>query len=243
MERDTLDFGRPGIAGSITDTEGELLDDTTLESLDLIEIRVDCFSNLDRSHVIDQFNKARENGKPLIGTIRSKDEGGDRYIDDRRRLQLFELITDYAELIDIEARSPLFDDIREIVKSRSRILIASYHNFESTPGYSELSNFIDEYRDKGADIVKIATLASDKESLRTMTRLTMEFSNKWIITICMGQEGLITRIFFPMIGSIFTFASVGRPKAPGQVSVVELRRYMERLSGEAFMSLRHTKEA
>jgi len=42
-------------------------------------------------------------------------------------------------------------------------------------------------------------------------------------------KGLISRLFFPSVGSLFTFASIGDSKAPGQIPVLELRKYMETL--------------
>ena len=102
---------------------------------------------------------------------------------------------------------------------------------EATPSYSELSGCVKEYRSRGADIVKIATNAVNTDDLRSMTRLTLDYYQEGLITICMGKKGLITRVFFPIIGSLFTFASIGTPTAPGQVSAVELRRYMEALAG------------
>ncbi|RMG02225.1 MAG: type I 3-dehydroquinate dehydratase [Nitrospirae bacterium] len=44
----------------------------------------------------------------------------------------------------------------------------------------------------------------------------------------MGEGALPSRVFFPMIGSLFSFGSIGEPKAPGQIPVTELRRLMNR---------------
>lgn len=228
-----LDFGRPAIAGSVSDTELPLIDSRHLEAIDLIELRVDHFADLSHDYITDIFSKAGTLHKPLIGTIRSADEGGQRDIDDNSRLALFELISDYAGLIDIEARSPIFDEVKDIAGAKSKRVIASYHNFSFTPGYDELSLFISDYRSRGADIIKLATKAVDADDLRTMTLVTMNYWQDGIVTICMGSDGIFSRIFFPAIGSLFTFASIGSSKAPGQLSVIELRSHMNALPGQS----------
>ncbi len=223
------DFERPAIAGAASDSDLKYIPEDILKALDLIELRVDHFSNLTDGHIVDVFKEAKSLGKPLIATVRSTKEGGQRDIPDSERMRLFNLTKNSADFIDIEARAEIFDKVRDIARDAGVTLIASYHNFENTPSYDELSGSITEYRDRGADIVKIATTANSKDDLRTITRITLDYHQEGIVTICMGVKGLISRLFFPSVGSLFTFASIGDSKAPGQIPVLELRKYMEAL--------------
>ncbi len=222
-----LDFGRPAIAGAASDRDLELISGKVLDALDLIELRIDLFSDLDRRYVRTVFEKTKALGKPVIATVRSREEGGGRELRDGERLGLFEAVADLADLIDIEGSSGIFRGVRRIAADSRSILIASYHNFEATPAYSELSVLVRRFRSRGADIVKVATSATGCEDLRSMTRLTLGYWKDGLVTICMGGKGLPTRIFFPIIGSLFTFASIGKPTAPGQVSAVRLRELID----------------
>ena len=51
-------------------------------------------------------------------------------------------------------------------------------------------------------------------------------ADREIIGICMGGEGMITRVYGPALGGYLTFASLGEGKssAPGQLSVDDLRK-------------------
>lgn len=223
------DFGRPAIAGAASDSDLKHISEDILKALDLIELRVDHFSDLTDGHIEDVFKGAESLEKPLIATVRATEEGGRRDMPDSERIRLFNLIKSSADFIDIEARAEIFDKVRDIARDAGITLIASYHNFKNTPSYDELSGFITEYKERGADIVKITTTANSKDDLRTMTRITLDHHQEGIVTICMGVKGLISRLFFPSVGSLFTFASIGDSKAPGQIAVLELRQYMEAL--------------
>lgn len=226
-----FEFGRPAIASAISDSELTLVNEETLRCLDLIELRVDHFKETSERHIKEIFHKVRYFNRPLIATIRSYNEGGQRFIPDVERLKLFQIVTKFADIVDIEMQSEIFQEVKDLVNLNSKILIASYHNFENTPAYDELTGLVKRCKEKGSDIVKIAAKALDMDDIRVMTRLTLDFCHEGIVTISMGNKGLLSRVFFPIIGSLFTFAFIGSSKAPGQVSVVELRRYMDSLVG------------
>lgn len=52
-----------------------------------------------------------------------------------------------------------------------------------------------------------------------------------IVTFCMGEKGKMSRIFSPLMGAAWTYASLGRRRAsaPGQLTVKEMREIWERL--------------
>jgi|Deesub1362A_J573_1020465.scaffolds.fasta_scaffold18618_2 3-dehydroquinate dehydratase-1 len=217
---------RPLIAASISDRELGLIDKAVLDSIDLIELRVDHFSKYSSEYISEIINKVKKFNKYIICTIRSSDEGGATYINDSERLRIFNEVASLVDIIDIEAASDIFLDVLNIVKENNKILIASVHNFDTTPSYRELEDTVLFNKSRGAHIVKIATMPKRREDILVMTKLTVTYFLENIVTICMGQMGMITRVFFPFIGSLFTFASVGKTKAPGQMDVCRLRELM-----------------
>ena len=64
-------------------------------------------------------------------------------------------------------------------------------------------------------------------------QLITEFAEKRIISFAMGDLGLVSRVFCPLVGGDFIYASIerGKESAPGQITVAELRRIYELRSG------------
>ena len=76
----------------------------------------------------------------------------------------------------------------------------------------------------GADIAKIATLATDiRANLRLLEIVSLYKGSA--VAIGMGHRGLISRIMCPVYGGAFTYASLsaGLESAPGQLTAFELR--------------------
>ncbi len=97
----------------------------------------------------------------------------------------------------------------------------SHHNFEETP--DNLEDIYKRIEDKNPDIIKIATKANSPADSLKMLELVQN-SKKDIIGICMGEYGLVTRVYGPDLGSYLTFASMpGKASAPGQLSVNQVR--------------------
>ncbi len=228
---DRFRFGRPGIAGSFSDSDAGILTCDDVDALDLIEVRVDLFSDLSAEYLLERLKEVSSLGKPLIGTIRSADEGGVGDLLPDERIRLFSVLSEWVDIIDIEIRSELFDNLLSLTREKSRYLLASFHDFDKTPPEGDLRGAMEDAYERGADIVKIATMVRSREDLMVLARLTLDYSEKGVVVIGMGERGVSTRVFLPMIGSLFTFASVGAEKAPGQIPVLELRRLMNRLGG------------
>ena len=224
-----LGLKRPAIAASISDEDLKRLTHKVVEAIDLIELRIDLFRETTPQYVKEVFKRAREFGKPLIATYRAKAEGGQRDADDTERLNIYRELTGLAELMDAEIRSELIGMLSDICQRENTLLIGSFHDFHLTPSFEKLYEVIELGRKKGADIVKIATRISGVEDIRLLNKITLREHTNGIITIGMGNEGILTRVFFPIIGSLFTFASVGESKAPGQIPATELRGIINRL--------------
>ena len=72
-------------------------------------------------------------------------------------------------------------------------------------------------------VVSTATTLSDNVSM--IQFLGRESDNHSIVGVCMGEQGIISRVLGVRAGSVFTFAAVspGEETAPGQVTAQELR--------------------
>lgn len=205
------------------------------EGADLLEVRVDTFSSLDLPFLIESFKKLKDltstgSGRsiPVLLTVRSAREGGRQVIPEEVRAEIFSSLITYSDMIDIELSSRgIIKNVVDSAKRARRKVIVSYHNFKATPVASRLNDTVKEGRSAGADIVKIAAMAKSGSDLKRLAGLLIGSSN--LIVIAMGEAGAPSRVFFPFLGSLITYGSVGDATAPGQLSlkdlIGELRHY------------------
>lgn len=120
---------------------------------------------------------------------------------------------------DADYRQPLID----LAKKQFCKIIISYHNYETTPDIGTMNRIIRHSTVMGADLVKIAVTAiSSADCARVMS---LYEQHKHLVAFAMGDVGKITRIAAPLLGAIFTFASVDEAylTAPGQLTVEQMK--------------------
>lgn len=219
----------PLIAGSLNDRDVSDLALFSVSPVDLIELRMDMFEDTTPGHVENVFRKAKEKfRKPIIATVRDLKEGGVKDVPDR--VGLYVLVAPYTDLMDVELFSEeAIKGIGSICRGGGKLLIGSYHNFESTPGEDFLDGVITKGSELGADIVKIAVAARDRTDLLRLIAFTLKNREHKLVTISMGNVGLPSRVFSPLCGSLITYGYITHPSAPGQLSVSELLYIFRRL--------------
>lgn len=196
------------------------------ETADLIELRLDC---LDPSLGVDSLRDIKtvfpDISIPIIVTYRPSEQGGQRDLSAKLRLLFWLFNRPTADFFDVEfdiATAPsVFDSDKYFDWSR---VISSYHNFGGVP--ADLLTIYERMSNTRARTLKFAVHANDAidclpvfQLLERGTRAGHE-----MISIAMGNAGLLTRILGPSRGAFLTYASDnGKATAPGQVSAKELR--------------------
>ena len=195
---------------------------------DLIELRVDYLKNA-RLALLLQDRK-----KPLIVTNRRKEEGGQYRGEERKRLSVLQeaihLGADYIDLELATQKSWLQDLLRN---KRETKVILSFHDFRRTPSLKELQRISWQMIQLGADVIKIVPFArswEDNLSILSLFPFAKEKRQK-IVAFCMGEKGKLSRIFSPLFGAAWTYASLNRSRtsAPGQLTVQEIKDIWKRL--------------
>src|SRR3989454_7394740 len=129
-----------------------------------------------------------------------------------------------CQLLDVELQTATKCKPQQLQKLRSRAaLILSFHDFRATRKLEETLQKMLAYR---ADFYKIVTTATTLSDNVVMMKFLEKQSDKHsLIGVCMGEQGIISRILGVRAGSVFTFASVspGEETAPGQVTAQDLR--------------------
>ena len=192
---------------------------------DIIELRIDYIKNVDLKRLLERRTK------PLIVTNRPVREGGKFDGSEEDRIALLKLaIRLQADYVDIEHDSiqHLCGDTEHRVPTSTTKIIVSYHNFCKTR--DNLTDIYNRLSQSGADIVKIVTHANSITDNVRIYRLLQQ-SQMPLISFCMGELGIISRILYKRFGSYLTFASLrtGKESAPGQISIHEfLNTYQAR---------------
>ena len=209
-------------------------------SADLIEWRIDFLeycSNWDKVESTGKKLRQLTQNIPLLFTFRTKQEGGQLDISKQEyqtlltnaiQSHLFELV-DIELFFDLEIVKPLI----ALGKEHNTHIILSNHNFLSTPEKGEIVSRLKQMELLGADIAKIAVMPKTKEDVITLLSATIEQtkeSNIPIVTMSMGQLGIISRICGTLTGSAITFGCVEHSSAPGQLKVNDLSQILQIIS-------------
>jgi len=240
----TIGEGLPKICvPMVGETISDLLEEANfLKELDLdvIEWRVDFFNDVTNIDKVKQALQAIRGilvEKPIIFTFRSAKEGGQKQVTTAFYVELNKVIAEskLVEVIDVE----LFNDEKdvktlvEVAHANGVAVIISNHDFHKTPEKHEIISRLCKAQELGGDLPKIAvmpTCAEDVITLLDATRImSEEYANGPIITMSMAGKGIISRLSGELFGSALTFGAAKKVSAPGQISVVELRKSIELL--------------
>ena len=146
-----------------------------------------------------------------------------------RKKLLLSAIESGASFVDIEVenRDEYKKEIISAAKTKGCAVIVSSHNYNRTPSGAELGQVIDWCFDSGADIAKIACKVNSEQDCARLFGLLDD--NRKIVVVGMGKAGRIVRIAAPLLGSPFTFASLGNGKetADGQINKDEMAQILK----------------
>jgi 3-dehydroquinate dehydratase/shikimate dehydrogenase len=160
-----------------------------------------------------------------IGTCRRADNGGK--FKGSLASQLEVLTKAHAagcQLVDLELQSASKAKPEAIARLRSRAaLILSFHDFRATRNLDETLGKMLKIPADFYKVVSTATTLSDNVAM--MKFLQAQSGKHALIGLCMGEQGIISRVLSVRAGSAFTFAAVSADlkTAPGQVSARDLR--------------------
>ena len=160
-----------------------------------------------------------------IGTCRRAENGGK--FKGSMASQLEVLTRAHAagcQIVDLEIESALKSKRDAIARLRSRAgLIVSFHDFRATRNLDET---LEKMLKVPADFYKVVSTATTLSDNVTMMKFLQTQSDKHaLIGLCMGEQGIISRVLSVRAGSVFTFGAVSADlkTAPGQISAGDLR--------------------
>lgn len=195
---------------------------SALKESDYVEIRLD-FLRPDEIPKTLEFIK--KDIKRIVCTLRPKSEGGRFEGSEKERIAILKLISEYDPfLLDIEFNTIKKNkELAKYLKSTKTNLLISWHDFKKTPKLFELKNLMSKMS-KFSENVKIVTTARTTDDSTRTLQLYSKTGKTNLIAFAMGDYGRISRILCLYLGSPYTYVSLGKPVAPGQFSVNEIKK-------------------
>lgn len=204
---------------------------------DLAEFRIDLLSFAsDTKQVIALGHELKKilGNKPMIATIRTKNEGGQLEISDADYGKTYQayLKKPFMDWLDVE----MFRDqkvVSEIVQKAHQkkvLVVMSNHDFQKTPSQDEIEKRLLKQDQMGADVLKIAVMPKTKQDVFTLMNATLKVSQqttKPLLTMSMGQLGTISRVATANMGGSYSFGMIGEASAPGQIDVTKLKQILK----------------
>ena len=127
-------------------------------------------------------------------------------------------------IVDLELQSAAKAKPDAIARLRGRAgLILSFHDFRATRNLDET---LEKMLKIPADFYKIVGTATTLADNVAMMKFLQAQSGKYaLVGLCMGEQGVISRVLGVRAGSVFTFGAVNEDlkTAPGQISARDLR--------------------
>ena len=189
---------------------------------------------------------------PVLLTCRTAAEGGLAHLDDTAYGSLLRSVldglTDWAPerrpaAIDVEVQRGCLPQVCTQAHGLGVDVVASFHDFETTPADEALEEVLARMAREGADLAKIAVWPTSADDVARLlgvcARATAGAGERSglgvpVAAMSMGALGAVSRVA-PAFGSALTFAVVpdeqgqARASAPGQLPIQDVRRCLELL--------------
>ena len=171
----------------------------------------------------------------IVCTVRATYDGGQFTGSESDRLEILRKVAAYKPfMLDVELGA-LQGDKKFIDDTRGTSILASWHSFESMPRLQTLLKKMQDMMSYTTHL-KIACMAkSTAESMRMLEMYRwLEAINRkknntgskgknTLISFAMGDAGKITRILCMHLGSPYTYVSLDKALAPGQISLEDVK--------------------
>lgn len=200
--------------------------ENALANSDYAEIRLDF---LKPNQIPFCLTLARKHLNRCICTLRPINEGGKFQGTENERISILKLIAEFEPyLLDVEYNTIRKSyELQKYLRSTKTNILVSWHDFKKTPN-EKILKMMFQKMSKFSNNIKIVTTAKTIEDMvQTLSLYKIKMRNSRLICFAMGEQGRISRILCLKLGSPYTYVSLGKPVAPGQFSLKEMRNILE----------------
>lgn len=225
----------PIIGKTYQEIEAELLF-LKNQPFDIIEWRVDFLENLEIENIENILCKIEDvfGHIPLIFTIRSFEEGGNKEIAEEQYLKIIDNILDFGKIDIIDFELSKMEKLKRSIEKARKFnikIIASTHNFKFTPPKLKILEIFEKGSKFGAHIQKVAFMPINFNDVISVMDATYNAAIESLIVvgISMGQLGIISRISGEYSKSALTFAKGKYESAPGQLDAKIVKQIIDNI--------------
>ena len=201
---------------------------------DLCEWRVDFYEQVKQPgkclEILEELQSILLH-QQLIFTLRTNKEGGEHEFSESEIVAIISegIQSGLSDYVDIEAFEDehTVSELISLAKNKGVSIIGSYHDFDTTPEQTDITKRLMTMEQMGFDVAKCAVMPQNKEDVLTLLQATRESKRQMnipLITMSMGKQGMLTRVYGDAHGSEVTFATLEKASAPGQLSMNSLQR-------------------
>jgi len=209
---------------SVTEKTPKRLKQTLAKALkksDYAEIR---FDFLNPNLVPDALQQIKKDLRKCVCTLRPVSEGGKFSGSEKNRISIMKLIAEYNPfLLDIEFNTLRKNKmLQRYLNSTGTDILVSWHSFKHTPNISVMQKKLSEMK-KFSKNIKMVTMAKTFSDGSRILSLYKNSNSVKLIAFSMGNFGRMSRLLCLLLGSPYTYVSLGKAVAPGQFSVDEVK--------------------
>lgn len=210
--------------------EAQAIDISKYLNADIIEWRADMLPH-DKIMIVAPAIFEIFSGKEIIFTLRTKAEGGNIELNDEEYVSLLKNIDSLykPDYIDFEyfSHKDIFSEMMEFSN-----LVLSYHNFEEVP--ENVLDIFSELSSLEPKVIKVSVMPKTNRDVLDLMNYSQGFKTlnpkQEYAVMAMGKRGRISRLASDVMGSSWTFASIDRNSAPGQVNLAEMLKIRDILN-------------
>ena len=175
----------------------------------------------------------------LICTARAAGEGGSFRGTERERIGALALAAAHRpRLLDVEyAALRRSARLRDAAADAGTDVLASWHDLSGTPALGALAGRLERMGALARHVKIVTTAASPADPARVLSlygaarRMGGGGGGVRLVAFAMGEMGRMSRLLCLYLGSPHTYASLGRPVAPGQMSLAAVLSLTGRAAG------------
>lgn len=197
---------------------------------DYAEIRFDFMDPDFISIATDSVNRYM---KRCVLTVRSKSQGGRFRGDEEERTAAIGSLSSYKPfLLDVEYESLKENEgLASRLKRSGADILVSHHDMLGTPAPDALRRTMENMRRFSKNIKIVTTAENVRDSTDVLSLYSHKPSGTNLIAFAMGEYGKMSRISSMQMGAPYTYVSMGKPVAPGQMSLAEIKPIIRHMRG------------
>jgi len=196
-----------------------------LTDSDYVEIRLDF---LKPNQIPFCLTLSKKYLSRCICTVRPTTEGGKFQGTEQERISILKLVSEFEPyLLDVEYNTLRKNKrLQKYLKSSGTNILVSWHDFKKTPNERVLKLMLQKMSKFSNNIKIVTTAKTIGDTIRVLSLYKNHTKKINLVSFAMGDYGRMSRILCTKLGSPYTYVSIGKPVAPGQFSLKEMKNIL-----------------